>query len=67
MPFCVVGKHFFIIDHHFGMERITPTSNHFCANMKDKTFILKIDILLLASLVRQVYKGPALTFEITPH
>ena len=54
MPFCVAGKDVFIIDLHFGMESITSISNQFCTNMEDKTLILKVEILLLASLVRQV-------------
>ena len=52
MPFCVVGKHVFIIDLHFGMESMIPTTNRFCMNMEDKTLILKVEILLLATLVR---------------
>ena len=39
MPFCIVGKHVCIIDLHFEMENITPTSNQFCTNMEDKTLI----------------------------
>ena len=40
MPFCVVGKHVFIIDLHFEIESMTPTSNRFCTNMEGKTFAL---------------------------
>ena len=54
MPFFVVGKHVFIIDLHFGMKSITPTSNQFCTNMENKTLILKVEILLLESLVRHM-------------
>ena len=50
MPFCVAGSHDFIIDLHFGMENITPTSNQFCTNMEVKNLILQGEILLLASL-----------------
>ena len=49
-----VGKHVFIINLYFGMESITPTPNQFYTNMEDKTLILKAEILLLASLVRQM-------------
>ena len=56
MPFCVVEKHVFIIDLHFGMESITPTSNQFCVNMEDKTLILKVEILLLLRLVRKMMR-----------
>ena len=42
----------FMIDLHCGVESITPTSNQFCTTMEDKTLIVKVEILLLASLVR---------------
>ena len=45
-----------MIDLHFGMEILTPTSNQFCMNVEDKTLILNVEILLLASLVRQMQK-----------
>ena len=35
MLFCVERKHFFIIDLHSGMGRMTPSSNLCCTNMED--------------------------------
>ena len=32
---------------------MTPFSDRFCTNMEGKTLLLKVEILLLASLVRQ--------------
>ena len=58
MPF-VLGTHVFIIDMHFDMESITPTSNQSCANMDDKTLILR-EVVFQENLRIWVWSGAVL-------
>ena len=45
MPFCVIGRHAYVIDLHSATESMTPTSNLFCMNMGDTALIFKAEIL----------------------